>query len=152
MFKTEIYHKRRNILKQKFQSGLLLFLGNQESPMNYTDNTYRFRQDSTFLYYWGLDAPGLAAIIDIDNDTEIIFGNDKTIDEIVWMGPQSTIQEQSELVGVKKSLPFFKLADVLKTSFSKQQKIHFSVPFLTCVILPAQDVRYLITIQHVISS
>lgn len=54
--------------------------------MNYADNTYHFRQDSTFLYFFGSDYAGLSALIDIDEDREIIFGDELTIDDIVWMG------------------------------------------------------------------
>src|SRR3990172_5787572 len=108
MFPAEVYKQRRSKLKRQMPSGLLLFLGNRESPMNYADNPYRFRQDSNFLYYWGLDAPGLAAIIDVDNDAEIIFGNDLTLDEIVWMGTQPTIRQKCELVGIAQSQPLSK--------------------------------------------
>ena len=80
MFSKETYMGRRAKLKQTIGSGLLLFLGNDESGMNYADNTYHFRQDSTFLYFFGLPYAGLSAIIDIDNDKEIIFGDELTID------------------------------------------------------------------------
>ena len=86
MFAKETYIARRAKLKQTIGSGLLLFLGNDESGMNYADNTYHFRQDSTFLYFFGLPYAGLSAIIDIDNNREIIFGDELTIDAIVWMG------------------------------------------------------------------
>ncbi|MCK4445768.1 MAG: aminopeptidase P N-terminal domain-containing protein, partial [Candidatus Marinimicrobia bacterium] len=91
MFKTETYIQRRQRLREQIKSGVILFLGNEESPMNYTDNPYHFRQDSSFLYFWGLDFPGLAAVIDIDQDEETLFGYDFTVDDIVWMGPQKTI-------------------------------------------------------------
>ena len=86
MFSKETYIQRRAELKRRVGSGVLLFLGNDHAPMNYADNTYSFRQDSTFLYYFGLDFDGLAAVIDIDEGSDIIFGNDPTIDDIVWMG------------------------------------------------------------------
>lgn len=100
MFSKETYINRRKQLKEKFNDGLLLFLGNDESSMNYADNTYRYRQDSTFLYYFGVNHPGLTAIIDIDEDKEIIFGNDYTIDDIVWMGSQKTIAQRSAEFGI----------------------------------------------------
>ena len=84
MFDKEIYVERRRMLKQRLGSGVLLFLGNDEVGCNYLDNTYNFRQDSSFLYYFGLPFAGLAAVIDIDNDREIIFGDELTIDDIVW--------------------------------------------------------------------
>ena len=80
----ESYQRRRARLKKDLGTGLLLFLGNGEVGMNYADNTYRFRQDSTFLYFFGIDDPNLAALIDIDEDREIVFGNELTIDDIVW--------------------------------------------------------------------
>ena len=86
MFPKETYILRRESLKKSVGSGLLLFFGNEEVGMNYTDNTFHFRQDSTFLYFFGLNYAGLAAVIDIDNDRETIFGNELTIDDIVWMG------------------------------------------------------------------
>ncbi len=95
-------------------SGLLLFVGNEESGMNYADNTYTFRQDSTFLYFFGSDYPGALALVDIDNDREIIFADDLTIDDIVWMGPQPTVAERSALVGISHTQPrqaFFAYAE-----------------------------------------
>jgi len=83
MFSEITYVERRYELKKKFKKGILLFLGNEESPMNYKDNTYHYRQDSTFLYYWGLNQPGVAALINIDKDEEIIFGDERGLDDIV---------------------------------------------------------------------
>ena len=100
MFSKETYKARREALKKSVGSGVLLFLGNEEVGMNYADNTYRFRQDSTFLYFFGLDYAGLAAVIDIDTDKEIIFGNELTIDDIVWMGTQPTLKEKAFSVGI----------------------------------------------------
>ena len=90
--KTESYLRRRARLKKDVGSGLMLFLGNHEVGMNYADNTYRFRQDSSFLYFFGLDYAGLAAIIDIDEDREIVFGDELTIDDIVWTGTVPTLR------------------------------------------------------------
>src|SRR3989339_416171 len=101
MFNSKIYVNRRAELKKKLKSGLILFLGNNEAPMNYTDNTYSFRQDSTFLYYFGLDQAELAAVIDLDENKETVYGNDFTIDDIVWMGPQPTIKQRAVKCGVK---------------------------------------------------
>ena len=100
MFAKEIYINRRNHLKNQLDSGILLFLGNEESSMNYVDNTYHFRQDSSFLYYFGVDSPGLVGIIDLDEDKEVIYGDDLTIDHIVWMGAQPTISERSANAGI----------------------------------------------------
>ena len=118
MFSKETYMARRAKLKQTIGSGLLLFLGNDESGMNYADNTYHFRQDSTFLYFFGLPYAGLSAIIDIDNDKEIIFGDELTIDAIVWMGTQPTLKEKSEAAGIKEVRPFKEIETSKKASQS----------------------------------
>lgn len=100
MFAEKIYIERREKLKKQFQTGKLLFLGNDESGINYADNTYFYRQDSTFLYYFGVSKPDLIALIDIDEDKEYIFGDDLTIDSIVWTGSQPKISELAEKTGI----------------------------------------------------
>lgn len=124
MFSKETYKDRREALKKSVGSGVLLFLGNEEVGMNYADNTYRFRQDSTFLYFFGLDYAGLAAVIDIDNDKEIIFGNELTIDDIVWMGTQPTLKEKAFSVGITETLPSADLKAYLDKAAGKGQIIH----------------------------
>ncbi len=125
MFDTSIYTDRRRILKEKFDSGLILFLGNEDSPANYTANTYNFRQDSTFLYFFGVDRPGFAATIDIDNNLETLFGNDSTLDEIVWTGPQTTVNDYAEKVGVKRATSSEKLNEQIIGAIKRGRKIHF---------------------------
>jgi len=125
MFNSNIYIERRSVLKSNIQSGIILFLGNNESPMNYADNSYRFRQDSTYLYYFGVDQPGLAAIIDIDTDKEIIFGNELTIDEIVWMGAMETIASKASKAGISQVLPLSDLESYLRKAISSNRRIHF---------------------------
>ena len=129
MFAKETYIERRRVLKQTVGSGLLLFLGNTETGRNYLDNIYHFRQDSTFLYYFASDYAGLAAIIDIDEDKEIIFGNELTIDDIVWTGVQPTIKEKCERVGITTTMPMAQLATYLKNAQAKGQTIHFLPPY-----------------------
>ena len=92
MFTKETYIQRREQLKNTLRSGLYLFLGNEECGMNYEDNTYDFRQDSTFLYYFGLPYASLSAVINIDDDQTIIFGDEISIDHIVWMGTQKNMK------------------------------------------------------------
>ncbi|MDL2282316.1 aminopeptidase P family protein [Parabacteroides sp. OttesenSCG-928-G06] len=125
MFAKETYVARRAKLKQSLGSGLLLFLGNEESGMNYADNTYHYRQDSTFLYFFGLAYAGLNAVIDIDNNREIIFGDELTIDAIVWMGTQPTLKEKSEAAGITEVRPYNEIKDYLKTAQAKKQTIHY---------------------------
>jgi Xaa-Pro aminopeptidase len=125
MFPTHIYVERRNRLKKDLQSGILLFLGNEESPINYPDNHYTFRQDSSFLYFWGIDLPGLAAIIDIDANREILFGRDLTLEEKVWTGPESTLQERGLKSGGKEVASLDHLETELKKAVQKGRTIHF---------------------------
>ena len=88
MFKQEVYSNRRNRLRNEVSSGIILLPGNMEASMNYPANTYHFRQDSNFLYYFGLDHPDLAGVLDIDENKDYIFGNDVDMDDIIWMGTQ----------------------------------------------------------------
>lgn len=125
MFAKETYTTRRNSLKKSLGTGLLLFLGNEESGMNYEDNTYHFRQDSTFLYFFGLPYAGLAAIIDVDEDKEIIFGDELTMDHIVWMGIQPALCEKAQRVGVTETRPAADLKKYLEKAVAKRQVIHY---------------------------
>lgn len=125
MFSKETYVQRRAELKRRVGSGLLLFLGNDDCGMNYADNTYRYRQDSTFLYYFGLPFAGLAAVIDVDNGREIIFGDELTIDDIVWMGTQPTLHEKAHSVGVDQVLPSGQLRDVLDKALAAGQPVRY---------------------------
>src|SRR3954447_15183599 len=103
LFDKEVYINRRRILKENVGGGLILLLGNEDSSMNYKDNCYPFRQDSTFLYYTGIDLPGLAVIFDLDENREILFGENASIDDIIWTGPQPLVQELAETVGIAAS-------------------------------------------------
>lgn len=105
MFDKSTYIERRQKLKKQLKSGLLLFMGNDEQGLNYEDNAYNYRQDSTFLYFFGLSRWGLMAVIDIDNDRDIIFGDELTIDDIVWMGVQPTLHEKAYFAGVEDVRP-----------------------------------------------
>ncbi|MHB8930966.1 MAG: aminopeptidase P family protein [Melioribacteraceae bacterium] len=125
MFNSKTYIQRRAELKKKVGGGLILFLGNNEAPMNYTDNTYSFRQDSTFLYYFGLDQAELAAVIDVDENKEIIFGNDFSLDDIVWMGPQPTIKQSASKCGIKQTASLNVLENVCLNAIRHGRKIHF---------------------------
>ena len=129
MFAKDVYVKRRRILKEKMGSGLLLFLGNDYAGRNYEDNVYDFRQDSTFLYYFGQPFEGLSAVIDIDEDKEIIFGDELSIDAIVWMGTQPTLKEKSENAGIDIVMPAADIVSYLKKAQSKKQKIHYLPPY-----------------------
>ena len=142
MFDGKIYTQRRDKLRDDLESGLLLFLGNEESPMNYLDNPFHFRQDSTFLYFFGLNYAGLAAVIDADTGTETVFGNDLTVDDIIWMGIQPTLTQKSSRVGVKQNATSQELEEVLKKALKSGRKIHY---------LPPSVMLYLIMLSFRIS-
>ena len=93
MFTKETYIRRRAQLKAQIKHGIVLFLTNNEASMNYPSNTYRYRQDSTFTYFFGLQLPGLVGVIDIDDGVEKLFGDDFGIDDIIWMGNQPTMAD-----------------------------------------------------------
>jgi Xaa-Pro aminopeptidase len=129
MFPRETYLSRRATLMSRFEGGLLLFPGNSDSPMNYADNPYHFRQDSTFRYYFGLNQPDLAALIDVDAGTTTVFGDELTIDYIIWMGDLPTIAERAERVGVEDTRPSGDLAEILGRAVSAGRAIHFLPPY-----------------------
>ncbi len=131
MFDSQVYYSRRTSLKNNFQSGLLLFPGNNESPANYLGNTFDFRQDSTFLYYFGLDIPNLFAVIDIDNNSETLFGEDFSIDDIVWMGPQPKVADLAEKSGVENHGDFKSLNNIINDAIARGKKIHFLPQYRT---------------------
>ncbi len=111
------------------RQGILLFLGNSESPMNYAANAYSFRQDSSFLYYWGIDHPNLAATIDLATQTETLYGDDPTVADIVWTGPQPLLAAKAEQVGVPHSAPTAALADVLRQALQNGRPVHYLPPY-----------------------
>ncbi|GHT11275.1 Xaa-Pro aminopeptidase [Bacteroidia bacterium] len=125
MFNKEIYIERREELKKSVKSGLLLLLGNGEASVNYADNAYAFRQDSSFIYYVGLDTPNLAYILDIENDKEYLLGDELTIDDIIWMGNLPSLKDRAAKVGIETVLPFSQLSKLITTP----QKLHYLKPY-----------------------
>ena len=128
MFAKETYLQRREKLRKTVGSGIILLLGNEESPMNYADNPFRFRQDSTFLYFFGMDHPFLAGVLDCDTGEDWIFGNDLTVEDFVWMGPQPTIADQATHVGVKKTAPVNTLVELLGKTANTGERFIFCHP------------------------
>lgn len=129
MFDKEIYQKRRNNLKMKLKSGVAIFPANSEAPLNYASNTYRYRPDSTFLYFFGLNQPDLFAIVDIDNNEEYLFGNDIDIEDIIWMGNLPTISERAESVGISKTYPLQKVQSFIDELRSRKRALHYLFPY-----------------------
>ena len=125
MFDKSIYHQRRQALLKQMGGGRILLMGNHDVAYNYKGNTYAHsRQDSTFLYYFGLQHPGLAALLDADTGEITLFGDDMTLEDVVWMGPHPTLAEMAEEVGVSRTAPFGQLAGKLAGG-----GVHFLPPY-----------------------
>ncbi|MCE2996129.1 MAG: Xaa-Pro aminopeptidase [Flammeovirgaceae bacterium] len=129
LFEKSIYAERRNRLKQLVGNGLIVLPGNDDVGMNYRDNTYPFRQDSTFLYYFGLNTTGLCGVIDIDSGNEYIFGDDVTVEDIVWTGPLPTVHEMANAVGVHQTFLAQAVADFLQQAQNQNRAIHYLPPY-----------------------
>lgn len=127
MFSRQTYIQRRSSLRQKLGSGLLLFFGNNDAPANYPANAYKFRQDSTFLYYFGQHRDGLVGVIDIDNDKEYLFGNDIDIEDIIWTGFVPSVKDLAEEVGVENSGSMADFEALVKKT--SKDKVHFLPPY-----------------------
>ena len=130
MFKKETYVQRRNELKKLIGSGVILIFGNNESPCNFPNNGYYpFRQDSTFLYFFGQNRDGLVGVIDVDNNTETLIGDDIDIEDIVWYGSVNCVKDLAAEVGVEDSAPMKTLKAICNDAMSKKRKIHFLPPY-----------------------
>jgi Xaa-Pro aminopeptidase len=139
MFSSETYTKRQQELLNQINSGIILLPGNEESPMNYTDNPYRFRQDSTFLYYFGIIRPGLVSLLDTTKGEVTIYGDDYTVEDFVWMGKQPTIRDQASLCGVEKTGSINDLVNRVKQATKSKKAIHFLPQYRHHNILKLMD-------------
>lgn len=126
MFDKDVYISRRKRLKELVGNGLVLIVGNSESPMSYADNSYNFIQDSTFLYYFGLNSPDLVGVMDVDSDEDYIFGKEFTMDDIIWMGQQRTFKERAKDVGIENFMELEKMKEILKRDKDNERIIHFT--------------------------
>lgn len=126
MFDKDVYISRRKRLKELVGNGLVLIVGNSESPMSYADNSYNFIQDSTFLYYFGLNSPDLVGVMDVDSDEDYIFGKEFTMDDIIWMGQQRTFKERAKDVGIENFVELEKMKEILKRDKDNERIIHFT--------------------------
>lgn len=129
MFDKQVYIDRRNKLRKTVKNGIVLILGNGESPANYRANTFHFRQDSNFLYYFGLNIPDLVGVLDIEADTDCLYGDDFTIDDIIWMGPQPSVKELGESVGVRSTFSQRELYHTVMNAIKRGRKVHFLPPY-----------------------
>ncbi|MDO9510336.1 MAG: aminopeptidase P family protein [Bacteroidales bacterium] len=125
MFQASVYTNRRARLHKLMKSGIVLLPGNNESAMNYLANTYHYRQDSNFSYFFALCQPGLVGVMDLDNDKDIIFGDDLDMDDIIWMGPQPTMKDRAALAGVKEVMPSQELFDFIQKATNAGRTIHY---------------------------
>lgn len=130
MFSKETYVNRRAELKKLVKSGIIILFGNNESPANFPANGYYpFRQDSTFLYYFGPKRDGLVGVIDVGNDKELLIGNDIDIDDIVWYGSVDSVHDMAERAGVKESAPMKQLQVICDNAMKEKRTIHFLPPY-----------------------
>lgn len=130
MFDKSTYVKRRNELKKLVKNGVIVIFGNNESPCNYPANAYTpFRQDSSFLYYFGQKRDGLVGVIDIDNDSETLIGDDIDIEDIVWYGSVDSVSDMAAQVGVGNTAPMAALEGICKRAQEQGRKVHFLPPY-----------------------
>ena len=130
MFDKATYVGRRAKLKELVKDGIIILFGNNESPCNFPANGYYpFRQDSSFLYYFGLNRDGLVGVIDIDNDIETLVGNDIDIEDIVWYGSVDSVHDMAESVGVKNTAPMKSLKTICNDAMRQKRRIHFLPPY-----------------------
>ncbi len=129
MFAKDIYMSRRQALVQKMRKmgaeGIAVFLGNAEAPMNYKDNCFRFRQDSSFSYFWGIDEPCFAATVNLGNGKECIYGDDADIDDIIWTGPQMSVNEKAGMAGVMRTAPLKDFGTAVQFALQNGIPVHF---------------------------
>ena len=135
MFNSEVYVNRRRVLLERMAAmtpegarGIAVFLGNVDAAMNYRGNDYKFRQDSSFLYYWGIDEPWFAAVLDLDTADECLYGNDVDIDDIIWMGPQPSVASKGGLIGCAKTAPLAQFDKAVSDAVSAGRPVHFLPP------------------------
>ena len=132
MFDSIVYVNRRRGLLEQMASrgahGVAVFLGNVDAATNYRGNDYKFRQDSSFLYYWGIDEPWFAAILDLDTAQECLYGNDVDMDDIIWMGPQPTVASKGALIGCETTRPLAEFDKAVSAAVAAGRQVHFLPP------------------------
>ena len=140
MFSKETYVRRRAELKKLVKSGIIILFGNNESPANCPANSYApFRQDSSFLYYFGLHRDGLVGVIDIDNDSEVLVGDDIDIEDIVWFGSVDSVADMASQIGVGQSAPMKELKSICNRALKEHRKIHYLPPYRHDTMIQIMD-------------
>lgn len=144
MFSKDTYSKRRTELKRLVGQGLVVLFGNNESPANYPSNSYSpMRQDSSFLYYFGQHRAGLVGVIDIDNDQEMLFGDDIDIEDIVWMGFVDSVSDLAAQVGIGLTAPMKDLARVCQEAERQKRTVHFLPPYRFDTMIQIMDLLHI---------
>ena len=130
MFEASVYARRRRVLLERMtgEKGVAVFVGNADAAMNYRGNDYKFRQDSSFLYYWGIDEPWFAAVLDLETGDECLYGNDVDIDDIIWMGPQPSVASKGTLIGCGRTAPLADFDKAVRDAVAKGRPVHFLPP------------------------
>ena len=135
MFESNVYVNRRRALLSQMASrtsdasrGIAIFLGNVDAPTNYRGNDYKFRQDSNFLYFWGVDEPWFAAVLDLDSGAECLYGNDVDIDDIIWMGPQPSVASKGDAIGCASTAPLAEFDKAVAAAVASGRPVHFLPP------------------------
>ena len=140
MFDKDTYIRRRRELKKLVGDGVIVLFGNNNSPANFPNNGYHpFRQDSSFLYYFGQQREGLVGVIDVDNDVETLVGDDISIDDIVWYGSVDSVSDMAGQVGVAHSAPMSELENICKDAQAKKRTIHFLPPYRHDIMIQIYD-------------
>ena len=129
LFSKNTYIERRARLRQLVGHGLIVLMGNNESPMNYPSNTYKFRQDSSFLYFFGQHRDGLVGVIDADSGAETLLGDEIDIDDIVWYGEVTSVVQMAEECGVAHTAPMAALTEMVAQAQKAGRKVHFLPPY-----------------------
>lgn len=139
LFDKQTYIERRSVLRHRIGNGLIVLFGNNDSPVNYPNNGYKFRQDSTFLYYFGLQRDGLVGVIDADSGDEWLIGNDIDIEDIVWFGSVDSVADMAELAGVQKSAPMSRLESLVRDAQDYGRQLHFLPPYRHDLMIQLMD-------------
>ncbi len=139
LFPKQTYVERRNVLQQRIGSGIVLLFGNNESPSNYPANAYKYRQDSTFRYYYGLERDGLAGVIDADSGEQWLLGDDIDIEDIVWYGQVDSVADMAKETGVEKSAPMKQLAALVEQARRQGRPVHFLPPYRHDTMIQLMD-------------
>ena len=141
MFDALTYSERRRALMQRIGAGVVLLLGHRDSPMNFRDNAYDFRQDGSFAYLCGLDQPGLALVLDVDSGEETLFADDADLDHEVWTGPVPRATERATACGIANAAPVAQLQVRVAQARAQNRPIH---------VLPAYRAQTQIELQELL--